>query len=90
MKIILADGTEVACGWAGASEGCLWVAAENTTLPEVAVLLGDVERTREIRAVWSESNHMEEVFTGYTRLFNIHVEEGLVLAGLRKESPWER
>lgn len=84
MKVILNDGSEHACDWAGASEGVLWIALTGTTLPAAVNVFDDPARTQRIEAVYSESNDMREIFEGYTELVNAHISENLVMIGLKR------
>ncbi len=85
MKLILNDGTECACSWAGASEGTFWASLTDRSLPDAVALFDSAERTEKIVVVYSVSNDITQTFEGYTRLVNAHINENQTMIGLQKE-----
>lgn len=74
--LILADGTEIAGGMAGYSEGKLWCYVNGYTMQQVAAIFFDAEKTATIVYQYGEMHDVHEGFTVCTAIMQNY--DGLV------------
>lgn len=75
-RLILNDGTIIAGGQAGCSQGFLWCYINGYTMQQAASLFFNSEKTAKIVFQYGE---MEDEYNGFTNCININVNtDGLV------------
>lgn len=78
----LTNGAEYEIYRCGAAQGVLWIGVKGITVAQAASVFSQPNLTAEIRSYFSFG--MEEVFTGYTDLIVVQIDDEGVLVALRK------
>ena len=81
-KIVFSDGTEIADGECGFSNGVLWCYNVGTNFLQVATQFSDPAKTASITFVYGE---MQDVYEGYTDVIAVMTQfDGTLKVALRK------
>lgn len=80
-RLILADGTKIENGEAGAFGGQVWCYLPGWTVSRAAQIFTNAAKTSEIRFQYGD---MEDVYRGYTVCTNISAQDGQIAVCLVK------